>query len=254
MSNQCDQNDASVAKAIINPLEAIEVIGGNRIKVTKSETESKATYTVNYNPYSEPKITVNSAIHKVGTTVPSFEFTGNIEEGSESIVSREMIPDKGLDLTQQFSWTETNIQGIDTGLWPQYNGEPTLIRCTDFEGNTIEKYAGLEFRYLFYMGFSINDIITESDVKAFSNQDLLTNIISKYSSYTYNYTVVPTYLYWVFPLGTQVFTEAYEGPLPVPLKLDHPNINITDEGITKTYRVIRTAVRTRFNNATIILK
>ena len=252
-NDRCDVNDAGV-DPVVNPLEAIEVIGGDSIKVDKQSTPDKTIYTVNYQEYAKASISSNSAIHKVGTTVSSFEFNVAIVPGSAKIISRSMVPDKGLNLEEPFSWTETNIVGTDSGLWPKYDGSPVVVSCLDDTGVTVSKNIGLEYRYLYYMGFSIKDTITESDIKAFTNQDLLTSIKGKYGNYTYNYTVVPAYLYWVFPEGTTGFSEAYEGPLPVPLKLDHPNINITDEGITKTYRVIRTSVRTRFNNANIIIQ
>ena len=82
----------------------------------------------------------------------------------------------------------------------------------------------------------------------------MTNILSTYSSFTYNSSTIPVYIYWVFPLGTTSFSEAFEGPLPVPLKLDMPNVSITDEGVTKVYRVIRTSVKSKLVNAKIELR
>lgn len=254
MSNdRCDLNDAQV-NVVVDPLKAIEVEGGKNIKVDKQSLTDKTIFTVNYQEYAKATIDSNTAIHKVGTTVPSFTFNVAIIPGSENLVSRAMIPDKGLNLEEPFSWTEENILGTDSGLWPKYDGSPTIVSCMDDTGVTVSKEIGLEYRYLFYMGYSIKDNLTESDIKALATSDLLTNIKSKYSSFTYNYTVLPAYIYWVFPEGTPSFSEAAEGPLPVPLKLDLPNVNITDEGITKSYRVIRTAVRTRFNNAKLTIQ
>ena len=86
-------------------------------------------------------------------------------------------------------------------------------------------------------------------------QDLLTSILNKYSSFTYiSNGVLPEYIYWVFPLSTATFNEAAEGPLPVPLKLNLPNVSVEDEGITISYRVIRTAVKSKITNTTITLK
>lgn len=252
-NNNCDFNDTGVNPSV-NPLEAIEVIGGDNIKVNKQSTDTKTIYTVNYQEYAAPTIESNSAIYKVGISIPSFTFNVAIVPGSNTIVSRTMIPDKGLNLEEPFSWTETNVLGTDAGLWPKYDGSSTVVSCMDDKGTTISKSIGIEYRYLFYMGYSIEDILTESTIKALGTSDLLTNIKSKYSSFTYNYTILPTYIYWVFPLGTPSFSEAFEGPLPVPLKLDHPNVDITDEGVTKTYRVIRTAVRTTLNNSKITIQ
>ena len=120
--------------------------------------------------------------------------------------------------------------------------------------NRVSLQVGVEFRHLFYMGYSTNTSLTEAEILGLVTQDLLTSILSKYYSFTYNYSALPVYLYWVFPADTPGFTYASEGPLPVPLKLDMANVSVTESGVAKNYRVIRTAVKTKFVNATIKLQ
>lgn len=251
---QCNANDIKQIGVSTDPRDLIDIKGEGDITVTKTFAPNKTIYTIKYQPYQAPAIIINTAIHKVGTTVPSFVFSGQIVQGTAEILSRTITPSRPVNLELPFSWTESNIQGPTAGIWPRFNGSPIQIAITDVTGNIITKEVGLDFRNLFYMGYSIDDTINEATIKGFAQQHLLKGIRDRYSSFTYNYSIVPAYIYWVFPAGTPTFTEAAEGPLPVPLKLDHPNVNITDEGITLPYRVIRTAVKTRFNNATIVLR
>ena len=203
--------------------------------------------------------TSNVGVTKVGVTVPVVTFNGSIVKGSEDIVSRTMTPDKGLDLTAPFSWGETDVLGTAPGLWPKFSGIPTTIQVSDGT-QLVTKQVGIEYRHLFYMGYSTKDTLTETEIKELVDQTLLTSVLSRYSTFTYNYSVVPVYIYWVFPSDTPGFTLAEEGPLPVPLKLDMSPVSITDttipeevEGRTKTYKVIRTAVKTKLVNAIIKL-
>lgn len=254
---QCDTNDVKKVGSL-DPREAIEIVGGTNIKVVKENFSDKVRYTINYNAFKAPTINVNTQIAKVGVTVPSIEFTGSFVPGSESIVQRTMTPDKGLDLTIPFSWTETKVRGTAPGLWPKYNGEPLELSVTDAVGTVVTKQVGVEYRHLFYMGFSDKDTLNSAEIKALSTtgaSDLLTSILSKYSSFTYiDNGDLPLYIYWAFPLGSPTFNEAAEGPLPVPLKLDLPNVNVEDSGVTIPYRIIRTAVRSKITNAKITLK
>lgn len=251
--SDCDVNDVKKVSTG-DPRDAIELVEGENISISKESTPTKDIYTISYQDYIRPTITLESSIGitKVGVIVPSVTFNGNITAGTKDILTRTMTPDKSLDLTVPFSWQETNVLGTEPGLWPQFSGAATKVETSD-EDNTVEKSIGIDYRHLFYSGYSIKTVLTEADIKALSSQDLLTNILSKYSTFTYNYSVVPVYIYWVFPADTPGFTLAEEGPLPVPLKLDLPNVNITDEGITKSYRVIRTAAPTKLTNAIIKL-
>lgn len=253
MSNTCDINDVK-RNLTVDPKDAIDIVAGDKIEVLKDTSGNKTVYTISYKEYAAPRITVNSAIYKVGVKVSDFTFNGNIHVGSSPILSRTMTPDKGLNLEAPFSWTENNILGTSNGLWPRFNGNPTKIKVIDSTGNEVEVSAGLEYRFTYYMGYSTKDTLTESDVKGLEENHLLTNVLSRYRNYTYNSSALPVFIYWVFPSDSPSFTEASEGPLPVPLKLDIPNIQITDEGITKSYRVIRTAVKTKLVNAKIDLK
>lgn len=251
---QCNINDPRRLPISTDPRDLIDVRGEGDVTVTKTFESDRVVFTVKYQEYKAPSIIINSAIHKVGTTISSFVFTGQIIPGTADIISRSIIPNRNINLEQVFSWTESNILGTSAGIWPRFNGNPLKIVVTDSTNNSIEQEVGISFRNLFYMGYSVNDIVTELEIKSFSNAHLLSNIRERYNSFSYNFSIVPAYVYWVFPAGTPTFTEASEGPLPVPLKLDHPNIHITDEGITIPYRVIRTAVRTRFNNSIINLR
>lgn len=252
--NPCDVNDGK-RQVSSDPRDAIEIIGGNSIEVVESKTPDKTTYTIHYREYTPPTITVNTVIEKVGVTIPEVIFNATFNKGSTDFISRTMTPTKGLDLTLPFTWKEENVRGTEASLWPKFDGNPTLLSCTDEKGNTVTKQVGVDYRFLHYCGYSKAETITEAEIKALQyNTDLLTNIKSKYGSFTYNSSAVPTFVYWAFPLDSTTVTEASEGPLPVPLKLDHPPVSITDSGVTKMYRVIRTAVKTKFINATIVLK
>lgn len=253
MNNTCDINDVK-RDLTVDPKDVIDIIAGDKIEVLKDTSGNKTVYTISYKEYAAPRITVNSEVYKVGTKVPNFTFNGNIHLGSSPIISRTMTPDKGLNLEAPFSWTENNILGTSNGLWPRFNGSPTKIKVIDSTGNEVEVSAGLEYRFTYYMGYSTKDTLTESEVKELKEGSLLTSILNKYRSYTYNSRALRVYIYWVFPSDSPSFTEASEGVLPVPLKLDIPNIQITDEGIQKHYRIIRTAVKTKFANAKIDLK
>ena len=256
MSDICNNiNDVQKPNSSVLPKDSIELKEGNNIKIEVEDTGTKKIYTIGYVPFSLPEIfsSNDQAVTKVGITLPTVNFTGRIDSGSNDIVSRSMTPDKGLNLTSQFYWQETNVRGTSPGLWPQFSGAPTTVTVVDDEANEVSKQIGVEFRHLFYMGYSDKDVLAEADIKSLVNQDLLTSIKSKYSSFTYNYSVIPVYIYWVFPGDTAQITAAAEGPLPVPLNLTLPNIDITDEGITKSYRVIRTSAKTKFINATITI-
>ena len=256
MNNNCNVNDVNKGYKGLDPRDAVQVVGGSGIQVQEERTPNATIYTVSYVPYAAPTVpwNVDVPVQKVGVTVPLANFTARIDAGSTNIVSRSMVPDKGLDLAAQMNWSESNVLGTEAGLWPQFNGEPTTISVTDAENNTIEERIGVEYRNLFYMGFSREATMTEAIAKSLGTQDLLTSILSKYREFTYNYSVLPSFLYWVFPADTPGFTAAFEGPLPVPLYLEHANIDIEDEGITKQYRVIRTAVRSNFVNSVINLQ
>lgn len=250
--SECNVNDVKKL-TIVDPNEAIDIVGGSNIKVLKSQVGSKTVYQINYQDFKPATIPVNTNIVEVGTTVPSFEFLAQFIKGSEDILTRTMVPDKGLDLTGQFSWTESNILGTEVGLWPRYDGVPTKLSCVDVTGTEVTKFVGVEYRLMHYMGYSPNETLTESQVKTLINKDLLVNIKDKYSSFTYGNTSVPEYIYWAFPLNSAGFSTAKEGPLPVPLKLDLPNVQITVNGIANIYRVIRTAEKTKITNALITL-
>ncbi|WP_428743158.1 hypothetical protein [Tenacibaculum sp.] len=248
-------NDVKKISTNVLPKDSVELKAGNNISITTEDLGDKKIYTIGYVPFALPTISVtnNSQVTKVGVNIPSVTFTGNIVQGSNPIIRRSMTPDKGLDLTSEFTWQESNVLGTSPGLWPQFSGTPLEIEVEDDEMNVVTKQVGVEFRHLFYMGYSDKDVLTENEIKALSTQDLLTNILSKYSSYTYNYSVIPVYIYWVYPIGSPEINSAEEGPLPIPLKKDLLTINITDAGITKSYRVVRTAVKTKLINSTIKL-
>lgn len=251
----CDINDVP-STAPIDPREAIEIIGGNKIRVELETTPTKSIYTVHYQEYLAPTITVgySGPIAKVGTTVASATIAGSINSGSEDIVERTMTPDKGLDLTGPISYIESNVVGTSPGLWPKYSGVPTILTAKDSTGNTVTKQVGVEFRHLYYMVYSTKDFLVDNDsILSGATSDLLTSILSKYSTFTYNYSTQPVYIYWIFPSDSPSFTSAMEGPLPVPLKLDCSPITILESGISKQYKVIRTAVKTRFVNSIITL-
>lgn len=251
----CDVNDTTKVGST-DPREVIEIVGGNKIRVELETTANKSIYTVHYQEYLPPVITVgySGVIAKVGTTVASATIAGSINEGSETIIERAMTPDKGLSLTAPISYIETNVTGTTPGLWPRYSGVPTIFTAKDSTGIEVTKQVGVEFRHLFYMLYSTKDLLLDNDsVLSGATSDLLTNILNKYSSFTYNYTVQPAYIYWLFPADSPAFTSAAEGPLPVPLKLDHPTIMILESGVNKQYKVIRTAVKTRFTNSIITL-
>lgn len=254
MSNNCTQNDVK-KQASLDPREAIKVVGGNDITVDVEDDGSSITYTVNYQEHLDPTIVggVDVPITKVGINVPAANFNGNIVKGSKDILSRIMTPDKGLDLNNPFVWTETSIKGEEPGLFPQFSGAPTTVEVRDVQGNTVTKQFGVEYRHLFYMGFSAKDTLSEADIKGLANQTLETSILNPYRSYTYNYSLAPVYIYWVFPADSPAFSTAAEGPLPVPLFLTHSSVNITDAGVTKTYKVIRTSVKSKLVNAEITL-
>lgn len=251
----CDVNDVKKPSSL-DVRDLIELVAGTSIGIDVEKTPDKTIYTINYREYRPLSINVtqNVSIAKVGTAVPTVTFVGNIVKGSEDIVSRTMVPDKSINLEEQFTWTEENITGLTPGLYPQFSGKPTEIEAIDFKATKVTKQVGVEFRHLFYMGYSIKDTLTENEIiTLLTTQDLLTSVKSKYGSFVYNYTVVPTYIYWVYPLGSSEIVSASEGPLPVPLKLDLPNVNITDSGVLKSYRVVRTAVKSKLSNATIVL-
>lgn len=250
--SDCNVNDVKKT-IIVDPSEAIDIVGGSNIKVIKSLIGNKTTYQINYQAFVPATIICNTSAAEVGTAIPSFEFLAQFVKGSEDIITRAMIPDKGLDLTQPFSWIESNILGTDTGLWPKYDGQPVQLSCTDNTGNVVIKSVGVEYRFMHYVGYSPNEVLTETQVKSLVNNDLLVNIKDRYSSFTYGNTSTPEYIFWVFPLDSVGFSTAKEGPLPVPLKLDLPNVQVTVNGITKTYRVIRTSEKTKITNALITL-
>ncbi len=255
-SNKCDINDVGQSPASLDPREAFEFLEGPNISIQVTKLSSKTQVLIGYKDYAAPAINVNAdiPIAKVGVNFPLVNFNGNIVKGSEDIISRTMTPDKGLDLNAPLSWQESNVSSNVPGLFPQFSGNPLQIDVLDDTGNTVVKQVGVDFRHLTYMGFSANDVLTENQIKSLTTQDLLSTVLSKYASYTYNYTLQPEYLYWVFPADFTQFTYATEGILPVPLKMDLPNVEITDEGVTKSYRVIRTAVKSRFINSTIKLQ
>lgn len=260
MNNSCDINDAQKKRIVVDPSEAIDIVGGKDIRVTKNKVGEKMVYTISYNQYAPPTITINSAVRAVGTQVSGFEFRGEIILGSTAILNRTMTPDLGLDLSKPFNWVEPDFTGTSPGLWPRFNGSPRSITALDSDGTTVSKNVGVEFRNWFYMGYSEKATLTESEIKALVNKDLLTGILSKYSSYTYTPPIeigaTTVFIYWAFPLDSSGFTAALEGPLPVPLYMEHPSISLTFPGVASPipYRVIRTSVKSYVNQTKISLK
>lgn len=260
MNNSCDVNDAQKKKILADPSEAIDIVGGKDIRVTKNKVGEKMIYIVSYNQYAPPTITINSAVRAVGTQVSGFEFRGEIIPGSTAILNRAMTPDLGLDLSTPFNWIEPDFTGTSPGLWPRFNGTPRSITALDSDGTTVSKSVGVEFRNWFYMGYSEKETLTESEIKALVNKDLLTGILSKYSSYTYTPPIAvgaaTVFIYWVFPLSSTGFTVAIEDPQPVPLFMNHASVNLTFPGLADPvpYRIIRTALKTYVNNTKILLK
>lgn len=253
----CDVNDVKKPSSL-DARDLIELVAGTSIGIDVEKTPDKTIYTINYREYSPVSITVtqNVSIAKVGTIVPTVTFNGNIVKGSEDIVSRGMTPDKGLDLEVPFSWTETNVTGLVPGLFPQFSELPTEIEAIDFKATKVIKQVGVEFRHLFYMGYSNKGTLTEADVKTLGNtyeKTLLTSIKSKYSSYEYDYRGFTTYLYWVYPIGTPEIISAFEGAQNVPLYINPTPLAIEDSGVTTAYRVVRTAVPTKFLKSIIKL-
>lgn len=251
----CNVNDVP-STAPVDAREAIEIKAGAKIRVELEKVSNKDIYTIHYQEYLPPTITVSykGAVAKVGTTIASATIDGSINPGSEDIVERTMTPDKGFSLTAPISYVETNVTGTTPGLWPRYSGVPTVFTAKDATGTVVTKQVGVEFRHLYYMIYSTKESLSDNDVTLVSaTQDLLTSILNKYSTFTYNYSTQPTYIYWVFPADSTVFTTASEGPLPVPLKLDCAPIMILESGVNKQYKVIRTAVKTKFVNSTITL-
>ena len=249
----CNVNDTPSLNPSSDPRDAIEVKGGTKIRVELEKTPGKDTYIVHYQEYLPPTITVSykGAVVKVGTTVLEATIDGSITPGSEDIVERIMTPDKGFSLTAPISYVETDVKGTTPGLWPRYNGVPTVFTAKDAVGTVVTKQVGVEFRYPFYMVYTTQDSLVNDDAVLSgpnSTEDLLTSILSKYSSFLYSYSVQPVYIYWVFPAGTPAFTAAQEGAQNVPLKLDCSPIQITIPGVSPSvsYKVIRTAVKTRF--------
>ena len=254
-TNQCDVNDSKLQLSS-DPRDVISVVGGNSIEVVETRTLDKLIFTVNYREYAAPTITVNTLIEKVGVTIPTVKFDASFNKGSVNFISRTMTPDKGLDLTIPFTWNEENVRGIEAGLWPRFNGSPILLSCNDEKGTTVTKQVGVEYRNLFYMGYSNKDTLTEADVKTLGNtyeKTLLTSIKSKYSSYEYDYRGFTTYLYWVYPIGTPEIISAFEGAQNVPLYINPTPLDIEDSGVTTAYRVVRTAVPTKFLKSIIKL-
>ena len=252
---KCDVNEIR-SEFVANPLEAIKVVAGDGISVSEDKVGGQVVFTVSRKDYLAPSLEFTAPIYKVGTIVPSYNFAVNLTNGSEDIVSFSMVPPRVVTPSPILSWTEENIHGTDSGLWPKFDGVPTTITLIDSKGTIVTKQVGLEYRYRFFMGFSTEESLNASQIQTLGNSDLLTGILNKYATHTYTYSggVLPVYIYWAFPSDTVGFTEALEGPMPVPLNLTLPNVNIVDEGVTKSYRVIRTAVKTKVTNAKIQLR
>ena len=248
----CNVNDVP-STAPVDAREAIEIKAGTKIRVELEKVSNKDIYTIHYQEYLPPTITVSykGAVAKVGTTVASATIDGSINPGSEVIVERTMAPDKGISLTAPISYIETNVTGTTPGLWPRYNGVPTVFTAKDATGTVVTKQVGVEFRHLYYMIYTTQNTLVDNDSVlngTNTTKDLLTSILDKYKTFTYNYSLQPVYVYWVFPADSTTFTAAAEGPLPVPLKLDCTPIMVLDSGVNKQYKVIRTATKTIFNS------
>jgi len=258
MSNPCNIND-SKRDMSIDPRNAIEIVGGDSITVFKEELSDKTRYTINYREYAAPTINSNTGVFKVGTEV-TFEFNANIVSGSEEIIARTMTPDKGLNLEQPMTWTETNVHGISEGLWPRFPTVPTKITAMDSKGTSVSKDIGIEFRYLMYSGYSDLEFLTQADVKALAStggySGLDNSIFDNHrvKVYTAPDPLKLNYIYWVYPIGTPTILEAERGPTSVPIFKEHPTVTVVDSGISKDYRVIRTANKSSINKANINLK
>ena len=235
--------------------DAIQIVGGKNINVTKERLSDIDKYTIAYQEYISPTITYTpQTIVQTGVVVPSITFTGNIQQGSEEIVTRTMIPDKSLNLSSPFSWKEINISGTAPGLFPKYSGQPTTITVLDADGKTTTKQVGVEVRNAFFCGFNTSDTLTESQIITLTyNHDLLNSILDKYSSFTYTYKTMPTYLYWVYPVGSKGITYASEGVMSVPTVKLSDAVTVTEYGVPTLYEVVRTANKTVFDNSIIKL-
>ena len=258
----CDINDVKKV-ASLDPREAIEIIGGTNIEVLEEKLSDKTRYTINYRAYSPPIINTTSSVGvtKVGVTVPTITFNGSIVKGSEDITSRTMTPDKGLNLTSPFSWIETVVRGTAPGLWPRFSGNPTTIEV--YDGTTlVTKQVGVEYRHLFYVGYSTKDTLTEAEikniVKADPGVDLLNSVFDKYRTYNYrNDNIqgmsVPVYVYWIIPSYSPPINGAIEDPLPVPIT-NVGSITISEfVDYPQSYIIYRTSVKSLFTGKPIKL-
>ena len=259
----CDVNDVKKPSSL-DARDLIELVAGTSIGIDVEKTPDKTIYTINYREYSPLSINVTQdvSIAKVGTTVPTVTFVGNIVKGSEDIVSRTMVPDKSLNLEEQFTWTEENVIGLTPGLYPQFSGKPTEIEAIDFKATKVTKQVGVEFRHLFYIGYSTKNTLTESEIKNIVKVDpgidLLNSVFDKYRTYNYrNDNIqgmsVPVYVYWVIPSYSPPINGAIEDPLPVPIT-NVGSITISEiVGYPQSYVIYRTSVKSLFTGKSIKL-
>ena len=246
----------SSAAPILDPnavdYREIDILPGKSIKVTKTETPSKVTYTIDYESYvaSKLSVTVTPKYIELGDSVV-VNYTANLTVGTEDIVSNTVTPlPSGLVISESMAWQDTISSSVSGPV------NPVTWQVIDAEGNTSAVTIQAVATSKLYIGYSANDVLTEAQVKALTEFSALgTSIKTAANSIaSYNFTASTAYIYWIYPVGGPGITSAEEGPLPVPLTTLGSTVSITnDHGVTISYKVVRTSVKSKYIAANIKL-
>jgi hypothetical protein len=182
------------------------------------------------------------AVSEIGRTIDVVVFSGSITQKTYPIATRSLTPDPGgVDLTAPFTFEVLNVKRITPGI-----AELHTLSATDTEGTTSSKQSGVAFKHAFYQGYNTAPLLTEADIKSLSNKTLNDSIIQQYGgakTYVVPGPSVPSYIYWLGPVGTPNIAGATLSGFALPL-LDLAPVNVTndfDGSIITSYWVKRTA-------------
>lgn len=216
---------------------------GTRIKITETiGPNGERQIQHNFFAYTAPIASFSASpnVFEVGDTVAEVVFTANVTKGSDDISTLSISPDPGVAVTE--GTTTFSKLNVTSSVKASVQSHTLTVDDASSEP-AVTKTASVNAYFRQYMGFSTKAQLNEADVKALVNSGLTSSIKSTYGgSYTYAFpnNGFNNYLYWAYDLGSPEIQELLEGPLPVPLKLDHPNVSVTNSfGIVKTYRIVR---------------
>lgn len=260
----CSCNELQVIPNQSNPQESIIVRGapGSDLVFESFFEDGKKVFEGSIIPYSPPSIvTTANPVREVGT-VNNFTWNGNIVQGRNPIIRREITP-SGANLNAPFSVSVTGNTRSSRGSNLAYH-----IEVEDNINNVVQKDLSIIYYNKVYQFFSykdaVNQAITESDIIG-GTGTIADNIKSVYGgakNYNVPVNALLNYIYWAYEVGTspinQILLNGLNFPItflpgtyPVQVRNFAVTLGQPGDYITVNYALVKSA--SNFGNGNISL-